>query len=95
MSGATLGLLIGGIAGLAVLLFAYLFVQRATRKEIDDSDVWNEIYRKEEDLEYPELFADMNFDEEPGADTAEQKKKFYLSRLIKKLREAEPDEKSN
>lgn len=95
MSGATLGLLIGGIAALAILLFAYFFVQRATRKEVDDSDVWNEIYRKEEDLEYPELFSDMTFDDEQEGGTADQKKKFYLSRLMKKLREAEPDEKSS
>lgn len=90
MSGETLGLLIGGIVCMAILVLVHFAIRRATRKEVDESDLWNEVYRKEEDLEYPELFADHQDDtlDEDGVVRSDSKKHFHLSSLAKKLRES-------
>jgi hypothetical protein len=87
MSGETVGWLLGGIVCLGVLVAVHFGLRKALKREVLEEETWNEVYRREEDQEFPEVFKQLE-----GSDQSQQKtgmtRIYRLSDLSKVLRDA-------
>lgn len=91
MSGELVGLIIGALLCIGVLVAVHLGLKKATAKKVEEKDIWDEVYRREEEIEYPEVFKEIeqsdNSRQIPSYGKETVKKFYVLSKLSKKIRD--------